>query len=152
MKKATCNTPSIATAKGNSMHPLIKEGEKLLVEFGPFSRLSVGEIVVFFKKKKLVAHRIIKIKKNKKGDSYILKGDNLPRSKETLPRRSIVGKVTKIIHSDYITDLKKPKFRIINKFFLLYSLLNERLPLLLKIQKLYKIPLFKNLYRKVLQS
>lgn len=134
------------------MHPLIKEGEKLLVEFDPISIISIGEIVVFLKNKKMVAHRIVGIKKTKRGNRFILKGDNLPHSKEILPRELILGKTTKIIRPDYTTNLKQPKFKLINRFFLLYSLLNERLPLLLKIRKLYKIPLLRRVYRRVLQS
>jgi len=59
---------------GNSMWPFIKQDTEATIKKTEFKDLKIGDIIVFSSSKKLIAHRIIKLKKGI--NEIVTKGDN----------------------------------------------------------------------------
>lgn len=80
-------------AKGLSMHPFIRNFD--IVTISPFYNTSPrpGDVVAFtYQKNKLIVHRIVK----KKGDYFLIKGDNLPNADGLIHKSSILGRIVKV--------------------------------------------------------
>ncbi len=135
-------TSRLITLKGDSMHPLIKNGAKVIINFH-FSNLTIGDIVVFLKDDKFIAHRLIK----KRQGLLFTKGDNVSHMDAPLREEQILGKVEKVVYPDYIIDLRTTKNKIFRYFFVLYSYLTLYFPPALKLRQLYRIPTLKSFYR-----
>lgn len=136
---------------GESMDPLIKSSSRLEIELTQNRSYSYGDIVVFIYNRKLVAHRIIKIIKQKNALKYMLKGDNNNTIDGIFKNNRLIGKVTKIIHSDYEIDLNSRKNNILKHFFVWYSILTAKLPALRILRKLYRLKPCRNLYQSVIK-
>lgn len=132
--------------KGYSMNPLIKMGSSLLINTG-FKKITIGDIVIFHHKGKLVAHRIIGIRYKKNAIAYLIKGDSRFKIDACLSRNKIFAKVEKIIYPNYTIDLGSRKSQVLKYFFVLYSRLILKFPCFIKLKSLYKIPFFKKIYR-----
>ena len=144
------NLFSTSSIQGWSMAPLIKPGHRLLINFKP-KNYKLGDIVIFFKKDKVIAHRIIKTKKNK-NLLFLLKGDNTSSLDGWFTSGEILGRVEKIIYPNYKIDLTKKKGKILNHLLVAYSQLNYRFPFFLNLRFSYKISFLKILYRKMVTS
>lgn len=131
------------------MAPLIKPGCRLVIDFKN-KNYHLGDVVVFSKENRILAHRIISVNKQKK--LSFLKGDNNPRPDGWFDSRKIIGRIEKIIYPDYIVDLNSKKNQIAKYIFLFYSHLNYLLPFFSNIRQLYKIPILKKIYRFVLKG
>ena len=81
-------------ANGNSMIPLITEGDKIVIE--EFDSYSLGDVIVFYSKvdNALLVHRIVR-----KDNIIICKGDNSFRL-EAVDKCYILGKVINIRRID----------------------------------------------------
>lgn len=79
-------------AKGFSMSPFIKDNDIITVSPLSTSSFQRGEVAAFIhpETKKLYVHRIIE----KKGDSYLVKGDNSLETDGFIPHKNIIGCVT----------------------------------------------------------
>lgn len=119
----------IGHGQGTSMQPIINEGDKLFLEKVKFSEIKVGDIVVFYQRKKLIGHRVIK----KNSDVIITKGDNIPFFDKPLKKKEILGKLLKIEGKYGIINLDSTFARLINKYFLFYNYATYYLPLWLRI-------------------
>src|SRR3989304_729459 len=63
-------------ATGDSMMPLIREGDRLLVQPAQ-SPLRRGEIMVFRSESRLIAHRLLRLRRNPQSESvYLAQGDH----------------------------------------------------------------------------
>jgi len=80
---------------GNSMLPLIVDGDGVLVEHGA-TEIRRGDIIVFRYGNDLAAHRVLSIHRGDDGPTYVTKGDNAPRSDPPLSAGEIVGRVLAI--------------------------------------------------------
>jgi len=102
---ATRGEKSSCTIIGNSMSPMIKDGDRLIIDHGT-GRFGVGDIIVFKTGSQYVAHRIISV--TRKGDKlvFLSKGDNCISFDQPVPRDQVIGKVVQItkatghIHTD----------------------------------------------------
>lgn len=81
-------------ARGISMHPFIRDTD--IVTIAPFRNNSprLGDVVAFTYPKinKLIVHRIVK----RKGDYFLIKGDNLPYADGLIHRANILGRIVKV--------------------------------------------------------
>lgn len=136
---------------GDSMNPFIKKGCSLTINT-QLEQFSLGDIVVFFSKGKMIAHRIIRIKPSRKGREYILKGDNSSWTDEIVHNEEIVGRVEEIVFPEYTIDLNTRQNQVVKLLFVLYSRLNLKFPFLLNLRKLYKIPFLKRFYRFLIKT
>ena len=78
--------------QGKSMAPLILPSDKIVITKASF--LKVNDIVVFKKKERLIAHRLIYIPPAK--DFFVTKGDNNLKSDGRIKPSQILGKVNSI--------------------------------------------------------
>jgi signal peptidase I len=82
-----------AKATGPSMFPIIRAGDKVLVEPKSGAEINIGDIVLYEKDGSYIIHRLIR----KTGQSTVVtKGDNLSWSDSPIPTESILGKVVRI--------------------------------------------------------
>ncbi len=81
-------------ARGFSMSPMIQDGDVITIcSFHP-EALHLGDVVAIFyaRTEKFVVHRLI----DRKGDFFIVKGDNNPGPDEQVSQDQIVGRVKRI--------------------------------------------------------
>jgi hypothetical protein len=76
------------------MHPLIRDGDVITVSPLGEDSPGLGDVVAFVRGeiKKLVVHRVIRIKSN----SYFMKGDGSAGVDSPVPTASILGLVTRV--------------------------------------------------------
>lgn len=81
-------------AKGFSMSPCIKDGDILTVAPWSGRRPRIGDVVAYIHpaSEKLVVHRIV----GKRGNYYLIKGDNVLETDGFLPAESILAHVKKV--------------------------------------------------------
>ena len=78
-------------ARGDSMHPLIRDHDYLHVE--PCTEVRKGDIVLVLAPRGLTAHRVI----SHRNGVVVTRGDNAPANDDAVPREKVLGKVTAII-------------------------------------------------------
>ena len=81
-------------ATGFSMYPFIRDGDIITISPLRNEALRFGDVVAFVHPKlgNLIIHRIFGRRKN----SFHIKGDNVPFSNGFVPRKSIIGRITKV--------------------------------------------------------
>jgi len=81
-------------AKGFSMSPFIQDGDVITLSSLPDNSPNLGDVVAFInpETKKLTVHRLV----GRKGDSFLVKGDNTAKSCDLISIKNIVGQVKKI--------------------------------------------------------
>lgn len=81
-------------AKGGSMSPFLKDGDVITVS--PWSNTSphLGDLVAALHPVtgQLIAHRLT----GKRGDLFQVQGDNLPQADGLIPKRQVLGRITKV--------------------------------------------------------
>jgi signal peptidase I len=80
-------------ARGDSMHPLIRENDYLHVE--PCARLRVGDVVLVLAERGLTAHRVIV----RRARTVITRGDNTPAADAAVAEDRVLGKVTHVLRN-----------------------------------------------------
>jgi len=101
-KKST--KPFKIKVSGNSMTPVIQDGEYIIVKKS--DQLRVGDIILFqYEATKLLVHRIVKIRKT----AIYTKGDYAVDI-EIVDKDSIIGRVSDIVKNDCFYPLHKRGF------------------------------------------
>lgn len=81
---------------GTSMAPAIRPGDLLSVRGAKLEEISPGEIVVFAREGRLIAHRLV-AKTESTGESYLVtRGDRTRRNDSPVSSGELVGRVTSI--------------------------------------------------------
>jgi phage repressor protein C with HTH and peptisase S24 domain len=78
-------------ARGDSMDPVIRDGDSLHVE--PCDAIRRGDVVLVLAERGLTAHRVIALR----GDLVITRGDNAPAEDDAVSRERVLGKVTRVV-------------------------------------------------------
>ena len=82
-------------ARGDSMHPAIRDGEAVYVE--PCTApLLVGEVVLARAARGLTAHRIVSLRQRLGEIEIVTRGDNCLRKDPPLTRDEVVGRVVSV--------------------------------------------------------
>ena len=81
--------------RGNSMLPMLRDGQRVTVDCSPARKVRKGEIILFQKAETLVVHRVLSVRSGKRGLSYIEKGDNQVAC-GFVDHEEVVGVVTEI--------------------------------------------------------
>jgi SOS-response transcriptional repressor LexA len=81
-------------APGFSMSPFIQDGD--LITVAPLSGASPGrgDVVAFLRpgSGKLIVHRVV----GKRGNAFLIRGDNAEESDDLVPAENVLGRVTKV--------------------------------------------------------
>lgn len=106
----------LLTAKGNSMHPFIRDGEKILLQKADTYRR--GDIVLARTDDgKIILHRIISIEGSKEG-IVTLMGDHNLQKRETCPTAGIKGKVESVTGKKGTRLTSSRKFRFLSSVWI----------------------------------
>lgn len=95
LKKTPIGKEFVVFSKGNSMLPLIKDGDKLLVRRIAFSKASKFSMIVFYSNEYsgIVCHRVI----GRVGKKILTKGDNvLENDIDLVDEENFLGRVIAI--------------------------------------------------------
>jgi signal peptidase I len=80
---------------GTSMAPAILPGDVLSVERADAAQVSPGEIVVFARPGRIVAHRVV-AKRSEPGGVLVTQGDRLRREDAPVSGDELIGRVTEV--------------------------------------------------------
>jgi len=88
----------VAVVQGNSMLPLLGEGDVVFILKAYPNEIREGDIIVFWApgKTHLIIHRVIKVIQGHGNTYYITKGDNNPFPDSGIAYDEVVGKVLSI--------------------------------------------------------
>ena len=75
-------------AAGDSMHPIIRSDDELLVV--PMMRIRRGDVVLTLVDRRLLAHRVVGIS----DDTLVTRGDNARENDVPVTRERVLGRVT----------------------------------------------------------
>jgi signal peptidase I len=117
-EKHTCSI------SGNSMAPLIKHGDTMVVEHGSRD-LHSGDVVIFKTQDKILAHRLIQVKKRSEGKVFICKGDNCRTFDQPFDADHILGKVVEVKSKNGHLYYKSACWRFLNYFLMILSLISQ---------------------------
>ena len=96
---------------GNSMLPLIKDGDSVLVEHGA-AGVRRGDIIVFRYGNDLAAHRVLRVYDDNTGPTFVTKGDSVLQLDPPLSAGEIVGRVLAVERSGRHLSLDTPVWRV----------------------------------------
>jgi len=111
---------------GNSMFPLIREQDRLLVTHG-CGDVRQGAIVVFRREGELIAHRVMRFVSGKSGRVFVTKGDNVSEFDPAFPDDQIVGKVLGIKRNNKYMSLDTPSWQMLGQVIVFATLASMRL-------------------------
>lgn len=82
-------------ARGDSMHPVIRENDVVHVE--PVDRATIvrGDVVLALAGRGLTAHRVVK----RKGATIVMRGDNAPANDDPIDESQVLGRVTHVLRN-----------------------------------------------------
>ena len=113
-------------APGDSMRPVIRDGERITVKPVEPSDIIPGDIILYRYSGSMVAHRVVRIeKKDSTVHRFILRGDALGASDEAVGIQQILGKVVSVERSGRSIDPYSRKARITRKVHLCASRLKR---------------------------
>ena len=100
---------------GNSMFPFIKNGETCIIQpiITNETIIRNGDVLLFRKNDRLIAHRLLKIKINNGKYHYLCKGDSCIRTDGLIDSENIIGKVIAIVKANKIKQINNLKRNLI---------------------------------------
>lgn len=109
-------------ARGGSMRPLIRDGEIIEVKPAKVSEIRVGDII-FYRASwgSMVAHRVIKKRKEKGKMVLVTKGDSAPGFDGQVYLEQIFGKVVTVEKKGRNVKLDKSFWKLLNFFWAIVS-------------------------------
>jgi len=110
---------------GNSMSPFINEDDILLIDPKP-KTIRIGDVVIYRREGKCIAHRVVGIKKSKPKKLLLLKGDNVFGSDPPVPGEMVIGKVLGKENASNKTDYTTMRWLVLNPIMAVVSMLVGR--------------------------
>lgn len=78
--------------RGNSMKPLLHDGDQVRIQHG-VRGIAVGDIIVFRQRDTLVVHRVVRIRLQHATPHFVTKGDNVRHFDPPVLTADVLGKV-----------------------------------------------------------
>lgn len=114
-KQAIQKGHSVQTlASGYSMFPFLKKGDILTVEPVPMEMIKRGDVVVFERGEKWIAHRVIKIRVCAEGLEFLLRGDTCIAFDPVVKKNNYVGTVKVFNRKKVEKQVNKGRQRVLN--------------------------------------
>jgi signal peptidase I len=110
------------TLTGNSMHPLIRKGDRVHIQGCDPRDLSAGDIITYRNDALYVTHRVLWIRRRGTDIRLIAKGDSEITVDPPLSPEHILGKVAAIGRANRVLHLEAPHWRLLNHFLWMLSL------------------------------
>ena len=96
---------------GDSMRPLLRPGDVVVVQPADPSALQAGEVVVAQQSGEWITHRLVTVDQR----GFLTHGDNTRFADEAVSADQLVGRVIAIERADEIIDLQQPRWRVIDR-------------------------------------
>jgi hypothetical protein len=94
-------------AKGGSMWPIIRQGDKLLTRKVCWPALKKADIILYQNNASLVCHRFVRVGGEKTGSVFLYcRGDTSYATFEKVLPQSLIGRVDMLIRGGKIVDLR----------------------------------------------
>jgi signal peptidase I len=110
---------------GNSMAPLLCNGDSLLVQRGN-RKIRIGDVIIFNSSKHQCAHRVVGITLAHGQKRFVVKGDNSCHFDQPVHPERVLGKVICVKGSQGTLYLDSVLWRYINFFVAKYSYVEAR--------------------------
>jgi len=101
---------------GNSMHPVLKDGDVGMVQQCDPEKLRIGDIVVFKLRDSFVAHRLIKIQKKGTQTIFTARGDKNLFNDPPFTAEALAGQIIQFNRGKKIFTTADPKVRRLTAF------------------------------------
>jgi signal peptidase I len=109
-------------AHGESMQPLLRNGDYLLVQPVEAKRLRIGDVVLSNSQMEhIVAHRVIGRQLDRKGYAFLLKGDQAAQPDGWIPQDQVYGRVTEIERAGVRIEMGRLVMRVLGWLAVLRS-------------------------------
>lgn len=103
-------------AAGNSMRPMIKQGDILVVKSTPSERVRIGDIVVFDTGQELCVHRLImKYLRSNNRYIFVTKSDKTFKTDMPFTDKKLIGRVVNIQKGGVILNPDSIFWTIVNR-------------------------------------
>lgn len=109
---------------GFSMYPFLKEGDVALIKKEDISTLKIGDVIVFKQEQKMIAHRLMEIKKIGNQYELITKGDTSKKNDPLFSEHSYVGKIISFHRNEKNVTITSNYFELIGRIIVKTSRLN----------------------------
>ncbi|MDP2659421.1 MAG: signal peptidase I [Dehalococcoidia bacterium] len=106
---------------GTSMYPHIRFGEVIHIETVDIAGLVVGDIVVYTSGRRMVAHRVIRMRKDAEGPFVLAKGDSFHVFDHPVRAEQVIGKVVAIERNGRTRRLGSSWRRVLARIWALIS-------------------------------
>jgi len=100
---------------GNSMYPVLKDGDVGMVQQCDPEKLQIGDIVVFKSRDKYVAHRLIKIQKKGTLNFFTARGDKNLFNDPPFTAEALAGQIIQFTRGSKILNTRDRKVRLLTK-------------------------------------
>lgn len=111
---------------GDSMLPLIRDGDSVLIEHCADS-IRRGEIVVFWHSGAMAAHRVLHVQHDSAGPRFLTKGDHAWQPDPGFGSERVVGRVLGVDRAGRYLALDTRVWRTLGKLVAIWSLATVRL-------------------------
>ncbi|MFQ5576315.1 MAG: S24/S26 family peptidase [Anaerolineae bacterium] len=95
---------------GRSMHPFIQAGDQILIARTQFAARR-GDVIAFWLGKRLVAHRVMRVRRGPDGVTYTTKGDNVLYLDTPVSAAEVLGRVVAVKRAAQTLNLDAPARR-----------------------------------------
>jgi signal peptidase I len=110
------------TAHGTSMHPLVRNGDVLLVLSTKARPIRIGDIILCrTDPENLLVHRVIRKKKSESGICFLIQGDQVDQPDGWIPLEQVFGRLVSIERTGNQFELDSNKMKILSFFAVLRS-------------------------------
>ena len=104
------------TARGSSMAPLIRDGDRLVVKPVKESIFYVGDVVLFeVETERLALHRVIEVFETSTAHSYLLQGDQVNHVDGTFDQEKILGRLVSLERNGKIIQLHEFGMKMLSR-------------------------------------
>jgi len=101
--------------KGNSMFPILKDGDVGMVQKCEPEKLRVGDVVVFKSRYNYVAHRLIRIQQNGPLTFYTARGDKNKFNDPPFTAEALAGQILQFTRGKKVFTTEDRKVRLLTK-------------------------------------
>jgi signal peptidase I len=102
-------------ARGYSMHPLVRDGDVLLVQPVKARELAIGDVVLASSgPARIVVHRVVRRQTGPAGSEFVLQGDQLARPDGLIPEAQVYGRLVAIERGGVQIALDRLPMKMLN--------------------------------------
>lgn len=134
------------TAKGTSMHPLVRDGDVVLVAPLKQEKIHKGDVVLFtIGNGRAILHRVVRIRKNRGEDFFLIQGDHNNHSDGYFSKENIHGLMIGVERGELQISAKRFVYRNLGKLASLYLQINRNnsKPYVMVFKILKQLPLLR---------